>query len=126
MVGGWEAPALTDLSRAPVPWTEQALFDYLSTGHAAEHGAAAGPMGEVVAQLAALPASDIAAMAHYVASLSPPRPEVAADSLVNAAWESLNAATGSASASPRATGAEPPPHHRLPRSLPVNRHITSC
>jgi nicotinate dehydrogenase subunit B len=96
MVGGWEAPALTELSRAPVPWTEQALFDYLSTGHAAEHGAAAGPMGEVVAQLAALPASDIAAMAHYVASLSPPRPEVAADSLVNAAWESLNAATGSA------------------------------
>ncbi len=70
MVDGWEAPALTGPS--PVPWTEQALQDYLRHGHSAEHGVAAGPMAAVVTGLAALPDSDIAAMAHYLAALSAP------------------------------------------------------
>ncbi|HXZ09041.1 MAG TPA: molybdopterin cofactor-binding domain-containing protein, partial [Paraburkholderia sp.] len=35
---GWEAPALTTLSNAPVPWTESELFDYLRFGHAKLHG----------------------------------------------------------------------------------------
>ncbi|HSW06462.1 molybdopterin cofactor-binding domain-containing protein [Aquabacterium sp.] len=71
MVDGWEAPALSALSRAPLPWTEQAFFDYLRRGHSAEHGVAAGPMAPVIRDLAALPDEDIRAMAHYLASFNP-------------------------------------------------------
>ncbi|WP_404994766.1 c-type cytochrome [Cupriavidus pauculus] len=65
---GWEAPALTALSRSPLPWTEEDLFQYLRTGYAARHGAAAGPMAPVVESLRELPESDVRAIAHYVAS----------------------------------------------------------
>ncbi|WP_394061549.1 c-type cytochrome [Alcaligenes sp. WGS1538] len=67
----WEAPALNGLSRSPIPWTEQELFQYLRTGYSPRHGVAAGPMGPVVAGLAQLPESDVRAMAHYLASLNP-------------------------------------------------------
>ena len=93
MVGGWEAPALTSLSNAPIPWTEQALYEYLRTGHSPSHGVAAGSMGPVVAELSALPDSDIAAMAHYVASLSTPAaagdPAAHAAALEEVAWRDL-------------------------------------
>ena len=69
---GWVAPPLVASPPSPVPWTEGALFDYLRTGFSAEHGVAAGPMAPVVAGLAALPESDVRAIAHYLASLSPP------------------------------------------------------
>ncbi len=72
MVEGWEAPALTSASRAPVPWTEDAFYRYLRDGHSAEHGVASGPMAQVVAALAALPEDDLRAMAHYLASFNPP------------------------------------------------------
>ena len=75
LIDGWEAPALTGLSRAPVPWTSQALYDYLRHGHSAEHGAALGPMAPVVRELQALPDSDIRAMASYLASFNPPDSE---------------------------------------------------
>jgi nicotinate dehydrogenase subunit B len=76
---GWVAPSLVGNSKAPVRWTEQALFDYLKTGFSHEHGVAAGPMAPVVASLSTLPEADVRAMAHYVASLSPqPAPSVAA------------------------------------------------
>ncbi|MDR6491616.1 molybdopterin cofactor-binding domain-containing protein [Paraburkholderia sp. 22099] len=68
---GWEAPALSTLSNAPVPWSEDELFSYLRQGHAPLHGVAAGPMAPVVGELAALPDSDIRAMAAYLASLNP-------------------------------------------------------
>ncbi len=79
-VDGWEAPPLNQLSQAAVPWTEESLFQYLSTGHDAGHGVAAGPMGPVVSHLATLPASDIRAMAHYLSNIngqSPVRTEPA-------------------------------------------------
>lgn len=66
---GWDAPALSSLSDAPVAWTEDAFFAYLSTGHHADHGVAAGPMAAVVTELAALPEADRRAMARYLASL---------------------------------------------------------
>ncbi|NML97831.1 c-type cytochrome [Paraburkholderia sp. RP-4-7] len=69
---GWDAPSLVASRAAPVPWSEAALFDYLRTGFSAEHGVAAGPMAPVVAGLSTLPESDVRAIAHYVASLSPP------------------------------------------------------
>lgn len=72
VVDGWEAPALTAGSKAPTPWTEDELFTYLRTGFSARHGTAAGPMAPVVAELAQLPAGDVRAMAHYLASLNEP------------------------------------------------------
>ena len=68
MIKGWEAPALTAGGAGPVPWTEQALFDYLRSGHSAEHGTAGGPMAEVVRNLQDVPEADVRAMAHYLAS----------------------------------------------------------
>ena len=69
---GWEAPALTSLSKAPVPWSETELFSYLRTGFSQQHGVAAGPMAPVVAELAQLPADDVRAIAHYLASFNEP------------------------------------------------------
>ncbi len=71
---GWDAPALTKLSAAPMPWSEDSLFAYLRTGASPDHGVAAGPMAPVVAELKALPDSDIRAMAIYLASLNQPLP----------------------------------------------------
>src|SRR3989344_1361037 len=70
MVDGWEAPALTGLSKAPVPWTADALYGYLRHGHSPQHGSASGPMAPVVRELAHLPDDDIRAMAGYLASLT--------------------------------------------------------
>ncbi|AOI72963.1 c-type cytochrome [Burkholderia ubonensis] len=87
---GWAAPSLVASKASPVPWTEDALYDYLRTGFSAQHGVAAGPMAPVVAGLAALPESDVRAIAHYVASLSP----------------HVDATTAAAAAARQARGAE--------------------
>ncbi|MCE1193841.1 MAG: molybdopterin-dependent oxidoreductase [Acidovorax sp.] len=68
LIDGWEAPALTALSKAPVPWSAESLYRYLRHGHSPEHGSASGPMAPVVRELAQLPDSDIRAMATYLAS----------------------------------------------------------
>jgi nicotinate dehydrogenase subunit B len=67
---GWEAPPLTSLSHAPIPWSEDELFAYLRTGESRLHGVAAGPMAPVVKELANLPDGDIRAMAVYLASFN--------------------------------------------------------
>jgi nicotinate dehydrogenase subunit B len=67
---GWEAPPLTSLSHAPIPWSEDELFAYLRTGESRLHGVAAGPMAPVVKELASLPDEDIRAMAVYLASFN--------------------------------------------------------
>jgi nicotinate dehydrogenase subunit B len=67
---GWEAPPLTSLSHAPIPWSEDELFAYLRTGESRLHGVAAGPMAPVVKDLAALPDEDIRAMAVYLGSFN--------------------------------------------------------
>jgi len=72
LADGWEAPALNQLSKAPIPWTENSLYDYLRTGYSPLHGVAAGPMAPVVHGLAQLPDEDVRAMAHYLASLTAP------------------------------------------------------
>ncbi|MDZ7864826.1 molybdopterin cofactor-binding domain-containing protein [Acidovorax sp.] len=83
LVDGWEAPALTGLSKAPVPWSADALYSYLRKGHSPEHGSASGPMAPVVQELAKLPDEDIRAMATYLASFSA-TPEPAAEALTKA------------------------------------------
>jgi nicotinate dehydrogenase subunit B len=70
MVEGWEAPALTTLSHAPLPWSADELYRYLRHGHTLQHGIAAGPMAPVVRELGALPDADIRAMASYLASFN--------------------------------------------------------
>ena len=72
LIKGWEAPPLTAATHAPVPWTEDALYRYLRDGYSALHGAATGPMADVVRELAVLPDEDIAAMAHYLTSFQQP------------------------------------------------------
>jgi nicotinate dehydrogenase subunit B len=67
---GWEAPPLTSLSHAPIPWSEDELFAYLRTGESRFHGVAAGPMAPVVKELTSLPDEDIRAMAVYLASFN--------------------------------------------------------
>jgi nicotinate dehydrogenase subunit B len=75
---GWEAPALTSLSSAPIPWTENELYTYLRSGHSRFHGVAAGPMAPIVKDLATLPDADIRAMVTYLASFQENKPEGAA------------------------------------------------
>ncbi len=70
-VDGWEAPPLNTLSKAPIAWTENDLFQYLRTGFSSLHGVAAGPMAPVVEGLAQLPESDVRAIAHYLSTLNP-------------------------------------------------------
>ncbi|MDP3355763.1 MAG: molybdopterin-dependent oxidoreductase [Polaromonas sp.] len=79
VIDGWEAPALTALSRAPVPWTRDELYRYLRQGYSLQHGAAAGPMAPVVKQLAAVPDDDIRAMAAYLASFNQPVTQAASE-----------------------------------------------
>lgn len=67
---GWEAPPLTSLSHAPIPWSEDELFAYLRTGASRFHGVAAGPMAPIVKELVVVPDSDIRAMAAYLASFN--------------------------------------------------------
>jgi nicotinate dehydrogenase subunit B len=67
---GWEAPPLTSLSHAPIPWSEDELFAYLRTGESRFHGVAAGPMAPVVRELADLPDQDVRAMAVYLGSFN--------------------------------------------------------
>jgi nicotinate dehydrogenase subunit B len=78
IVDGWEAPALTGLSKAAVPWNADALYRYLRNGHAQHHGVAGGPMAEVVRELVVVPDADIRAMAIYLASFNPPATDVEA------------------------------------------------
>ena len=70
-VDRWRAPALTAANPAPVPWTENELYDYLRSGGTALHGATAGPMSEVVhVGLGALPDADVRALAAYFADVN--------------------------------------------------------
>jgi nicotinate dehydrogenase subunit B len=99
---GWEAPALTSLSQAPIPWSEDELFAYLRTGESRFHGVAAGPMAPVVKELAALPDQDIRAMAVYLGSFH----DTAIDRPAQAALAArLEASTGTRTAAASSVGA---------------------
>lgn len=66
---GWQAPPLNGAWSAPIPWTEDALFDYLRHGFSRYHGAATGPMAEVVRDgTSEIDEDDTRALAVYVAS----------------------------------------------------------
>ncbi len=88
---GWEAPPLTALSHAPIPWSENELYAYLRTGESRVHGVAAGPMAPVVAELARVPDRDIRAMAVYLASLNPQALSASGEAALAAKLEAVTA-----------------------------------
>ena len=59
-VEGWHAPALNSASPSPVPWTVDALHEYLRHGIADLHAMSAGPMAEVVHDLSQVGDADVA------------------------------------------------------------------
>ena len=63
------APPLTADNPDPAPWTQRELYAYLRNGVSDLHGSAAGPMAPVVHGLAALPKSDVEAIALYFADI---------------------------------------------------------
>jgi mono/diheme cytochrome c family protein len=69
VIDNWIAPPLTAANPAPAPWTREELESYLRNGASILHGTAAGPMSPVVHGLAALPESDIKALATYFADI---------------------------------------------------------
>ncbi|MEA2863629.1 MAG: nicotinate dehydrogenase subunit [Bradyrhizobium sp.] len=99
---GWEAPPLTSLSHAPIPWSEDELYAYLRTGESRFHGVAAGPMAPVVKELIALPDQDIRAIAVYLATFNETAPTKQAHDMLAAKLETATRVR-SVSASP--TGA---------------------
>lgn len=75
-VDNWQAYAINMQSLAPVPWDADALDAYLRGGFHPDHGTARGPMAEVVSNLSAVPASDVHAIATYMADVfGPPSPD---------------------------------------------------
>lgn len=68
VIDGWWAPPLAGPAAGARGWDEASLFAYLRQGHAPGIASASGKMGEVVAGLQAVPDSDIAAMATYLAA----------------------------------------------------------
>ena len=74
LIDGWNVPPLNTLTLARKPWTLDQVADYLRTGIASEHSAAAGPMLPVTHHLGNAPESDIRAIAAYLMSLQPPVP----------------------------------------------------
>jgi mono/diheme cytochrome c family protein len=75
-VDNWQAYAINTQSRAPIPWTADALFSYLRQGWQADHGTARGPMAEVVSNLSSVSESDVRAIATYMADVfGKPSPE---------------------------------------------------
>jgi len=91
---GWDAPALTKASLAPIPWSEDEFFAYLRSGTSARHGTASGPMAEIIEELKQLPDEDIRDMANYLASLNDALPQAEADKLA----ENIVASTSSSAA----------------------------
>ncbi|WP_445143397.1 c-type cytochrome [Dyella sp. Tek66A03] len=72
VVDQWSAPALDQLAASPHPWAGQQIVDYLGTGLASAHGAAAGPMRPVTENLGRVPREDVEAIAAYLLSIQRP------------------------------------------------------
>ncbi len=103
-VDNWIAPALSAANLDPVPWTESELVAYLRNGTSDLHGSAAGPMAPVVHGLAALPESDVQALALYFADI---------DHAAERASSIAPAVARAMSYAPLGTGQETDPDARL-------------
>ena len=74
-IEGWRAYNITSDAQSGIgAWSDEALRQYLSTGHGDGHGSAAGPMAEAVEySLRYLTPQDIGAMAAYLRTIEPRR-----------------------------------------------------
>lgn len=87
---GWDAPALTSATAAPMPWTHEDLLAYFRTGVSERHGVAAGPMAPVAHGLAQLSDSDRQALTTYIMSYKDAKAEPGdAQALVQKTHETL-------------------------------------
>jgi mono/diheme cytochrome c family protein len=68
-VDNWQAYPINAQSPSPVPWDADALFAYLREGSHPDHGTARGPMAQVVSNLSSVSASDVRAIAVYMADV---------------------------------------------------------
>jgi mono/diheme cytochrome c family protein len=68
-VDNWQAYPINAQSPSPVPWDADALFIYLRDGSHPDHGTARGPMAQVVSNLSQVNASDVRAIAIYMADV---------------------------------------------------------
>jgi mono/diheme cytochrome c family protein len=71
-IEGWQAPALDRRSPSPIPWTVDALQQYLRTGLVDDHAIAVGPMQREVQSLSHVDDSDLRAIATYIHSQMQP------------------------------------------------------
>jgi mono/diheme cytochrome c family protein len=71
LTAGWRAFNISsDKATGLGAWSDDDIFSYLSTGHAAGHGTASGPMGEAVDQsFSQLAPEDVRAMVAYLRSV---------------------------------------------------------
>ncbi|HEX4410814.1 MAG TPA: cytochrome c [Xanthobacteraceae bacterium] len=125
LTAGWHAYNITpDKGSGIGAWSDDQVAAYLSQGHAANHGTAAGPMAEAVDEgMSMMPPEDIHALVTYLrsvpavassepATLAPPAPEapkagVVADALGKKVFEqacaSCHSWSGESAISPFAT-----------------------
>lgn len=101
MAESWHAPALDASSRAPVPWSADALASYLRRGASPRHEVAAGPMAAVVHNLSAVPEQEVRAIATYIASVMG---EPDGERLKRAEWALARARSGDATSPGQAAG----------------------
>src|SRR5882757_555187 len=81
LTAGWRAFNISsDKATGLGAWSDDDIFSYLSTGNAAGHGTASGPMGEAVDHsFSQLAPEDIRALAVYLRSIPPtPSPDLPA------------------------------------------------
>jgi mono/diheme cytochrome c family protein len=73
ITAGWRAYNITtDKGSGIGGWSDDELFAYLSSGHAADHGTASGPMGEAVDHsFSHMSPDDIGALIAYLRSVPP-------------------------------------------------------
>jgi mono/diheme cytochrome c family protein len=71
VTAGWRAYNITADKKTGIgAWSDDDLFSYLSTGHALDHGAASGPMGEAVDRsFSQMAPDDIRAVIAYLRSV---------------------------------------------------------
>jgi mono/diheme cytochrome c family protein len=112
VAAGWKAYDITpDKPTGIGNWSDEQVANYLLHGHAAGHGAAAGPMGEAVdMSLAFLSSSDVDAVVAYLRSV----PALRADDLPNT--------LAPAPTSPPAEAASNPLGHRIFESACASCH----
>ena len=92
--GHWLAPAMNEASPAPLAWTTDELFNYLRNGWDPGHGIAAGPMVDVVQNLATVPEDDVRAIAVYFADRMRHRPARVDDTTTSAQLKEPEAVSG--------------------------------